>query len=320
MTFSSILKGKAGLLLRAALSIVLVGGLAYRVGSAEILTQIKSVHWEVLVLVVVTLASHVLVVTPRWSTILSVLGYQINAPALMGSVFLGFLFNQVLPTAVGGDAYRVWRAKQLGVPLDAGIHSVLLDRVFGLVVVLVGTILLLPFASLVAQMSLAWPIALAAIGGLGACALLWGLGKLTSVAPMTRRLQQIIANFNTDVHALARRPLAVAWIIVLSMIGQIIVVVAITLLAGEMQVRLSLLDLTVISFGAMLAAAIPISLAGWGVREGALMFLFGLYGVPAGTAFAISVLFGACLVTASAPGVLVLISGTSRRTPEEPQA
>ena len=78
-----------------------------------------------------------------------------------------------------------------------------------------------------------------------------------------------------------------------------------------------------ISFGAMLAAAIPISLAGWGVREGALVFLFGLYGVPAGTAFAISILFGACLVIASAPGILVLIGGTgapaSSRPPAEPQ-
>jgi uncharacterized protein (TIRG00374 family) len=319
MTFGNMLKSKTGLLLRSALSIILVGGLAHRIGSAEILTQIRGVHWEILALVVVTLASHVLFVTPRWATILSVLGYGINASALMGSVFLGFLFNQVLPTAVGGDAYRVWRAKQLGVPLDAGIHSVLLDRAFGVLVVLAGTILLLPFASLVAQMSLVWPVVIAAMAGVCLCAVLWALGNLRSAAPLVGRLQQVVAKFNADVHALARRPRAVIGIILLSIVGQLIVVAAIGLLAMEMQVRISLVDLAVISFGAMLAAAIPISLAGWGVREGALVFLFGLYGVPAGTAFAISILFGACLVIASSPGILVLIRGASSRQSEEPQ-
>src|SRR5436190_1580449 len=41
------------------------------------------------------------------------------------------VFNQVLPTAVGGDVVRAWRCHQLGPSLAVAIRSVLLDRVCG---------------------------------------------------------------------------------------------------------------------------------------------------------------------------------------------
>ena len=146
----------------------------------------------------------------------------------MGSVFLGFLFNQVLPTAVGGDAYRVWRAKQLGVPLDVGIHSVLLDRAFGVLVVLAGTILLLPFASLVAQMSLAWPIVIATAGGIFLCAALWALGSLRSAAPVVEPPSAGRGEFQFRCSCAGAPSRArSSCIIVLSIIGQLIVVAAI---------------------------------------------------------------------------------------------
>jgi ABC-type Fe3+ transport system permease subunit len=71
-------------------------------------------------------------------------------------------------------------------------------------------------------------------------------------------------------------------------------------------VHLPLVDITLVAFGAMLASAIPISVAGWGVREGALIVLFGAYGVAADKTFTISVLFGACMVVASLPGAFAL--------------
>jgi hypothetical protein len=56
------------------------------------------------------------------------------------------------------------------------------------------------------------------------------------------------------------------------------------------------------------------------VREGALIVLFGAYGVPADKTFAISVLFGACMVVASLPGAFALNSrypGLARPTAEK---
>jgi uncharacterized membrane protein YbhN (UPF0104 family) len=46
---------------------------------------------------------------------------------------------------------------------------------------------------------------------------------------------------------------------------------------------------------------VPVSLAGWGVREAALVVALGWFGVPAEMALAISVLVGLCLILWACP-------------------
>src|SRR5262249_14843581 len=202
------LKRQANVLVRAVLSIALIGGLAYKIGSAEILAQMQTVRPLALLIVVILLASHVLIVTPRWASILGALGYRRTSFALIGSVFLGFLFNQVLPTAVGGDVVRVWRARQLEVPLDISIHSVLIDRASGIVVVLVAVMALLPLADPAALRSgLSWMVGTLTVGGLAACAALWAVG---AARPLPIRIiagvQRAAAAFNISVSRLAHSP------------------------------------------------------------------------------------------------------------------
>ncbi len=47
---------------------------------------------------------------------------------------------------------------------------------------------------------------------------------------------------------------------------------------------------------------IPISFAGWGIREGAMVTLFAFAGVNADTALALSLAFGVALLAVSLPG------------------
>lgn len=51
-----------------------------------------------------------------------------------------------------------------------------------------------------------------------------------------------------------------------------------------------------------LLQALPISIAGWGVREGSFVAGFGLFGIPSKDALLLSILFGFILLLASAPG------------------
>ena len=302
---------KLGFAVRAIISIALLIAVAHYIGSAEIFAQMKLIHWPVSVAVVMLLASHVLFVTPRWSNILTALRYPIKSASLIGSVFLGFLFNQVLPTAVGGDVLRAWRAHQLGVPIVIAIHSIILDRMSGIVAVLLGITVLLPFADpLAARSGLLWSVGTLAGGGFIAFICLWGLGRLPSFTiPVVGALQRALVGLNTSTFVLLTNLRASIVVLVLAGIGQLIPVFAIGLLANELGAQIPPLDITIITFGAMLAAAVPVSVAGWGIREGALVYLFGMYGVPPQTAFAISILFGVSLIVASTPGVLVLLAG-----------
>ena len=50
----------------------------------------------------------------------------------------------------------------------------------------------------------------------------------------------------------------------------------------------------------------PLSIAGWGLREGAMVAVFALVGVPMDGALLMSVLLGLLLLLVSLPGGLVL--------------
>jgi hypothetical protein len=69
--------------------------------------------------------------------------------------------------------------------------------------------------------------------------------------------------------------------------------------------RLSLVSWMMIVPPVTLIQLAPVSLAGWGVREAALVVVLGSFGVPAEAALAISVLVGLCLILVGLPGGLI---------------
>ena len=58
----------------------------------------------------------------------------------------------------------------------------------------------------------------------------------------------------------------------------------------------------------LLAAGLPLNLAGWGPREGMAAWVFAAAGLGAGTGVATAVAFGAVVLVANLPGAVVLAS------------
>jgi uncharacterized membrane protein YbhN (UPF0104 family) len=61
----------------------------------------------------------------------------------------------------------------------------------------------------------------------------------------------------------------------------------------------------IVSPVAFLLAALPISFAGWGIREGALVYCFALLGVPSDIVLAASVVYGIGLLIGYSPGLIM---------------
>ena len=72
-----------------------------------------------------------------------------------------------------------------------------------------------------------------------------------------------------------------------------------------MQLEVALKDCVLLVPPVILITVVPVSIAGWGVREGAMVVAFGFIQVPASAAFALSVLFGLTLAVSSLPGSLL---------------
>jgi hypothetical protein len=58
----------------------------------------------------------------------------------------------------------------------------------------------------------------------------------------------------------------------------------------------------------ILVTALPISINGWGVREYAMIYLWGLFGIAQSEAFLISVCVGLVAVISSLPGLWFWLS------------
>ena len=92
-----------------------------------------------------------------WPPLDTVLDYW----PIMRIYFIGVFFNQTLPSTVGGDAFRVWLSSRLGVGLGKAVSGVLLDRLSGLLIILMVIVVTLPaLFSLVPDTVARWSLVL----------------------------------------------------------------------------------------------------------------------------------------------------------------
>jgi hypothetical protein len=83
-------------------------------------------------------------------------------------------------------------------------------------------------------------------------------------------------------------------------------------LARALDLHVGVLALATTVPVALLAASVPISIGGWGVREGVLVELLAAQGIAADSGLALSVLFGLALALASLPGGAWWLGGRPR--------
>jgi len=89
----------------------------------------------------------------------------------------------------------------------------------------------------------------------------------------------------------------------------IIMATVVFALARGLGVDLTYWQCLVLCPPVFLLSALPISIAGWGVREGAMVVVLGYVSVPLDEAFALSVALGLTVLVGSLPGGLFLVQG-----------
>jgi uncharacterized membrane protein YbhN (UPF0104 family) len=83
-------------------------------------------------------------------------------------------------------------------------------------------------------------------------------------------------------------------------------------LARGVGAQLSVLDAGILIPPVVLLTAVPISISGWGVREGAMVACLGLAGVPSEEALSVSLLLGAVSVIIGLAGGVIWLASPER--------
>ena len=301
--------------LKLAVSIGLVWLAFSHIDMASTWATLRAIAPAALVGAMTLLVIQMLVAALRLRTLLSALGTRYRTAAALEVMLIGAFFSQTMISFVGGDAMRIWRIVRSRISLAIAAKSVLFDRIAGFaglfVLLLAATPFLLrlvPSPEMLAGQALIVLSALAGILGI------FVVRRIPGVLPESRFVR--VARDVVDSGLAIWRSRRGAWIVIgLSIAIHLLNVVVLYVIGKGLGISFRFIDGLLLFPTVLFLSMLPISIAGWGVREGAMVTALGLVGVPGHQSLALSVCFGLCLVAISLPGGAVWL--LSRRIPAE---
>ncbi len=296
---------------RIAVSVALLWLVSRYVEVGAVLSRLGELRpgWVVLGLAVTVL--QVAVLAWRWRYTAARLGIALTPREAMGEYYLGILLNQLLPGGVAGDVSRAWRQTRTGAPTGPAIRAVILERASAQVVMTmtaIASVVVLPWAR--------GPVRAAAGGAtlvLGGLALWWFGRRALSESGSESAVTRFWADTRRAV--LSRDAVATQLLSALVVVASYICVFLVA--ARAVGVDTPLMRLLPLVAPVLMTMLVPVTVAGWGIREGAAASLWGLAGLTPEDGAAISVTYGLLVLVSSAPGLAVLtpalLGGRGRR-------
>ncbi len=292
----------AGFALKAVVTAGLVWLVLREVDFGAALERMAGLSPGAGVLAVAVLAAHCFVAGWRWTIVMRLFGPVLAVPTAIRVFFEGYFFNNALPSTVGGDAVQVWRAVKLGLPLGAGVNGVLLDRITGLsglfILVAAGQPLLY---ARIEDASVRLGFAAILLAGVAGIALLIAARRVPDRL-VPERLRDGLANLSEATRAAYLRPAVSLPVLGLSVVVHGLIVTSVYIIAVGLGLEIGLFESLVLVPAVILLSTIPVSIGGWGLREGLMVVALGLAGVPADAALSVSILFGLAQIAAGIPG------------------
>jgi uncharacterized membrane protein YbhN (UPF0104 family) len=299
-------------ILFSTIKILVSAGLLYlalrKVNLSDLAARINvtSLGWICMAIAVTFLQIFVGVL--RWREISAECGAPLPTKQAMRFNLIGTFFNQTLPSSIGGDAVRLWLVARGGAGWRAATYSIFVDRAIGLIALAIIIAASLPWSfELIGdphgRSALLFVDFAALAGGTGFLILgrlqwpwlkrWWGTHHLHACSMIANRVifsrehGPKLAVLSVLVHVLA---VVIAWCVVQSIAAPVVF--------GQIFLLIP---------PVMLITMLPISIAGWGVREATMGLAFGYAGLMTNEGVNVSLLFGAVSFIVGAAGGLVWI-------------
>ncbi|MCP3388921.1 flippase-like domain-containing protein [Bradyrhizobium sp. CCGB12] len=294
------------------LSVAVLVYIARGLDLGQLRNHLVSVDPLLFVLALALIFFQTFVLNGRWELIMRALGVSLDWLAGWRILMISLWFNQVLPSSVGGDAVRMWLLRQRGVQWPEAVKGVAADRFTALIGLIALMVAGLPF--LLSRVSN--QAALLAIGGLTLAGVA-GTVVLLTLDRLPKRLTAIPAiasfvRFGTLVRFLLLQSERRGLLFGSALLIHLVTAAACYALARGVGAQLSVLDAGILIPPVVLLTAVPISISGWGVREGAMVACLGLAGVPSEEALSVSLLLGAISVIIGLVGGVIWLASQER--------
>ena len=300
-----------GMMLKLLISGGLIAWIIPKMDIAKVWRLIQNLEKDILNLVLLLTGVTLAAVSRRWQLITrlkeSTDSFPLPLPPLMKATFIGAFFNQFLPSSVGGDFYRVLAVRRFGIPLNEALSGVIIDRLAGFISLGILCILALPAeGEALMQSELKWPFIFTLVLLAGVC----GSGMLMPVMPQSIFQHAFLRPFLPAldmIRQLIRQKTLFIKILLVSLAAGVLLVSTLQVLMMAFKIPLTWGQSAAILPAVLLLTSLPISFAGWGLREGAMILALGVYGIPQETALALSVVYGVINMASGLPGLILWI-------------
>jgi len=240
----------------------------------------------------------------RWQLIMHNLNFGQSVSFYWRSYFKASFFNQGLPTSIGGDAIKVLDVAGQGFRKRDALYGIMLDRITGLAALMWLNLAAYFFDPDLLPAPIYHLTLLLVVGSLAGFLVISSLKNLSwfdaypqfrIVRTVSERLHQAFLN---------NRFLLIGS----SLLIPILAMLSFFMTGWALGLRYDLITYFIIVPPAIFLTIIPVSLAGWGIREGTLVALFSLIGADKATILAMSILYGLMQIIVSLPGFIIYLS------------
>jgi uncharacterized protein (TIRG00374 family) len=118
--------------LKVVVSLGLIALLLYRISPGKLLAHLEDIDPAWMAAAVAIFLSSSLLGALQWHILLSAGGVRMPVSRTISLYFTGLFFNNMLPTNVGGDAYKIYDVVRTGYDPHKVFAITLLDRVIGI--------------------------------------------------------------------------------------------------------------------------------------------------------------------------------------------
>lgn len=276
----------------------------------KVLAEIVSANLLFLFIAVLAQFLSTLLASYRWNIIMQILGFKERFYFYFRSYFKGSFFNQLLPSNIGGDAVRVLDLTSFGYSLKLSIFGIIIDRVFGILALLFLGLIAGFFAKDMIPKGLYETINIIFVLGILGVVVLTFYNRVRPLLNLkiTSYIRDISASFNavfSNYKLFSIQFLYSIFVHIFSIFSIFFIAKAVGI-DKEASLFLTLIPIVI------LLMAIPISLAGWGIREGAMVGLFSLVGVNKELILSVSLIYGFVVIITIVPGFFYWLKDKKR--------
>lgn len=296
--------------LRAVVSLGLLVGLAWWLEVGTVVSRLAGMRPSWVLLALAISIAQVVVLAWRWSFTARRLGVDLPFLVAWREYYLSIFLNQVLPGGIAGDVTRAWRQARsrdhLREASGPAVRAVVFERLSAQVVMTTVAVLSLLFLPVTVGRNSGSVMVGAGLlsAGIVVAVFAW-VHRQSSVGSLTGRVIAEVGAAHLSPSAFTAQLISAIIVVSTYLITYLVAAKAV----GVETPPLVLLPLV---GPVLMSMLIPVTVAGWGLREGVAAILWGAVGLAVGDGVVVSVAYGLLVLLGSLPGAGLLLASVGR--------